>query len=354
MVKKFLQRTIVVLGLAAIAGSAIWSFVQARSEAKHGDDDDGPVKKSPRVSNAGGVPTITLDAAALDRNVIDTVVLENTLHAQTLRAYGTVLNLQPLTDLTNKYAIAKANIETQQAKRDLAQANVARARALYTQGPHAISKAQLETAEENLRIDAASLGAAQAQFQALSHTALQTWGTALGQGFDQALSRPSSLLMRLIERRDMLIQVTLPADTIVASAPEQAFIEQAAGHRIALRYVSPAAETDPHIQGQSFFYMATAASGLVPGMNIVAYVPTGQRVARAEVPASAIVWVQGRAWAYVRTGPKTLVRREIATDSPAPDGGYFVKNMPNGTRVVISGAQMLLSEEFRTQIQSEE
>lgn len=346
---------IVVLGLAAIAGSAIWGFVQARSEAKHDDDDaETTAKKSPRVSNTGGVPTITLDAEALGRKVIETLVLKNAMHAQTLRAYGTVLNLQPLTDLANKYAIAKANIETQQAKRDLAQAKFARARALYTQGPHAISKAQLETAEENLRVNVAGLAAAQAQFQALSHTAIQTWGTVLGQGFDQGLDQPSSLLMRLIERRDMLVQVTLPADATIATAPERAFVQQAAGGRIALHFVSPAATTDPHIQGQSFFYTVAAASGLVPGMNVVAYVPTGQRVPRAAVPASAIVWLQGHAWAYFRTGPKTLVRREIATDSPAPDGGYFVKDMPDGTRVVSSGAQMLLSEEFRTQIQSEE
>lgn len=345
---------IVVLGLAAVAGLAIWSFVQARSDAKHDDDDaEKPVKASPRVSNADGVPTITLGKDALSQNEIDTIVLKNALHAQTLRAYGTVLNLQPLTDLANKYAIAKADIEQQQAKQDLSQANEARARALYGQGPHAISKAQLETAEENFRIDAAALAAAHAQSQALTHTAVLTWGAVLGQGFDQG-GQPSPLLTRLIERRDMLVQVTLPADETVATAPEAAFIRQSAGGRIALHFVSPAAITDPHIQGQSFFYTAAAASGLVPGMNVLAYVPTGQVVARAEVPASAIVWLQGRAWAYFRSGPKSLVRREIATDSPAPDGGYFVKDMPDGTRVVSRGAQMLLSEEFRAQIQSEE
>ena len=352
--KKFLQKTIIVLGLTTMAGSAIWGFVQARSEAKHDDDDDAPVKKSSRISTAGGIATITLDAATLARNLIATRVLKNAMYAQTRRAYGSVLDLQPLTNLTNKFAIAKANIETQQAKRDLAQANVARARALYTQGPQAISKAQLETAEENLRVNVAGLAAAQAQFQALSHTAVQTWGTVLAQGFDQGLGQPSSRLMRLIECRDMLVQITLHADATVAKAPEHAFVEQTDGSRIDLHFVSPAATTDPHMQGQSFFYTAAAASGLLPGMNVVAYVPTGQRVARAEVPASAIVWLQGRAWAYFRTGPKTVVRRAIATDSPAPDGGYLVKDMPDDTRVVSSGAQMLLSEEFRTQIQSEE
>ncbi len=348
--KKLLRRMIVILGVTAVAGLAIWSFVQARGEAKPDDDAEKPLKVAPRVSNADGTPTITLDADALSRNEIETIPLENALHAQTLRAYGTVLNLQPLTDLSNKYVTAKADIETQQAKLDLSQANVARARALYNQGPQAISKAQLETAEETFRIDAASLAAANSQLATLAHTAVQAWGEVLG----QAVSRASPLLIGLVERRDVLIQVTLRADETVAKAPENAFVQMQAGYRIALRFISPAPATDPHIQGQSFFYTAAAETSLLPGMNVMAFVPTGQARARAKVPASAIVWLQGRAWAYFRTGPKIFVRREIATDLPAPDGGYFVKDVPDGTRVVSRGAQMLLSEEFRAQIQSEE
>ncbi len=347
---KLLRRMIVVLGFATVTGLAIWSFVQARSEAKRDDDAEKPLKSSPRVTTTDGLPTISLGEDAVRRNEIATVTLKNAMHAQMLRAYGTVLDLQSLTDLSDKYATAKADIETQQAKRDLSKATLERARALYDEGPRAISKAQLETAEEGFRIAEASLAAAHAQLDTLAHTALQSWGGVLG----PAISQSSALLMRLIERRDILVQVTLRADETIAKVPENAFVRQPAGARIELRFVSPAPTTDPHIQGQSFFYMAAAASGLLPGMNVMAYVPTGQVVARAEVPASAIVWLQGRAWAYFRTGPQTLVRREIAADLPAPDGGYFVKDVPDGARVVSRGAQMLLSEEFRAQIQTEE
>ena len=49
-------------------------------------------------------------------------------------------------------------------------------------------------------------------------------------------------------------------------------------------------------------------------------------------------------------GEQTFARREIATEAPAPDGGYFVKGLPNPAEVVVQGAQLLLSEEFRSQI----
>lgn len=352
IVNKLLRRTVVILALTTVGASAIWGFVQAHSETKAADDDDAekPLKVAPRVSDVDGVPTVTLDADAASRSEIETARLTNAPHAQTLRAYGSVLNLQSLTDLANKYASAKADIETQQAKRDLSQANIDRSRALYGQGEQAISKAQLEAAEEALRIDEAALAAAKSQLETLVHSAIQAWGDVLG----NSITGPSPLLTDLIERRAILIQVTLRADESLSKPPQKAFLTTQPGERIALDFVSGAAATDPHIQGQSFFYTASAASGLLPGMNVMAFVPTGETDARVHIPTSAIVWLQGRAWAYFQTGENAFARREVATDSPAPDGGYFVKGIADDTEVVIHGAQMLLSEEFRAQIQTEE
>jgi hypothetical protein len=350
-VKKLLRSLVIIFGVMALGGLVFWSFVKTSGTAKSDDDAaEKPLKVAPRVSNADGEPTITLDDNAKSRSEIETIPLTNAMQAQTLRAYGSVLDLQSLTDLANKYASAKAETETQEAKRDLSQANVTRARALYDGGQQAISKAQLEMAEETFRIDAAALAAANSQLATLAHTAIQAWGEVLG----KAVTGASPLLLALIERRELLVQVTLRADQSVKKIPEDAFVEIDTGRRAPLRFVSFAAATDPHIQGESFFYTAPAGSGLLPGMNVMAFVPTGQIVTRAKVPASAIVWLQGRAWAYFRSGPKSFVRREIATDAPAPDGGYFIKEVAEATEIVSRGAQMLLSEEFRAQIQTEE
>jgi hypothetical protein len=48
------------------------------------------------------------------------------------------------------------------------------------------------------------------------------------------------------------------------------------------------------------------------------------------------------------------MRVEIATDLPAPGGGYIVAGMPDDVAIVTGGAQLLLSEEFRSQIQVDE
>ncbi len=87
-------------------------------------------------------------------------------------------------------------------------------------------------------------------------------------------------------------------------------------------------------------------------MDVLALLPQGKAVDGVLVPSAAIVWWQGRAWAYVRAGPDRFVRREIPTSLPAPDGsgGYIVRDLPAGAEIVTQGAQALLSEEFRAQI----
>ena len=163
-------------------------------------------------------------------------------------------------------------------------------------------------------------------------------------------------------------------DVFPEFAPPQVSIQTGTGQRASIRFLSPATRTDPKIQGVSFFYTADAASGALPGMNVVVLLPAGRPTPGVLVPAPAIVWLQGRAWVYLRPGTATFTRREIDTTLPAPDGGYVVPvaaappsesaspapgvsnpagapGLPAGTLLVVSGAQTLLSEEFRAQIQ---
>lgn len=181
----------------------------------------------------------------------------------------------------------------------------------------------------------------------LAATALQNWGPVIG----KALLDGAPLVSRLIERQDFLLQITLPPGVSPPEPPRAASVQAGDGPRAEVAFVSPATRTDPKIQGVSYFYLAPAESGVLPGMNVLAHLPVGAAVEGELVPPAAVVWWQDRAWAYRRTGPETFTRVQIPTDLPARGGGYVVKDLPAGTEVVTAGAQMLLSEEFRAQIQ---
>ena len=59
----------------------------------------------------------------------------------------------------------------------------------------------------------------------------------------------------------------------------------------------------------------------------------------------------GKAWAYRQEAAGKFVRREVALDWPT-DAGWFVTSFfAANDQVVVSGGQMLLSEELKSQIQ---
>jgi hypothetical protein len=125
--------------------------------------------------------------------------------------------------------------------------------------------------------------------------------------------------------------------------------------RVEVRFLSVASQADPKIQGFSFYYLADAESPLLPGMSVLAALPGGASLDGVVIPASAIVWWGGRAWVYLRTSAETFKRHAIPTDLPAADVGAFVVPVAvfplSPPDFVTRGAQVLLSEELRAQIQ---
>jgi hypothetical protein len=335
--------------VAAIGGLLVWGFIAGRNDAATEAEHERPVEAPLRVSTHNGLPVITLDAETQKRSGIESTVLKAAPYQNQVRAYGMVLDVARLTELSNDYANAKARLQTAQAKVAASKAAFARARDLYQHG-QTVSEAQFQTAEAAFHTDEAGVASAQAQVRTLVATADQEWGPVLG----QALLDSSLLVTRLIERQDFLLQVTLPPGVSLPKPPPAAAIETGKSTRAQITFVSPATRTDPKIQGVSFFYIVSADSGVLPGMNVLAFLPAGVTVEGVVVPSSSTVWFQGRAWVYRRTDGDTFVRTAISTELPTPDGGYVVNNLPQNVAIVTRGAQLLLSEEFRAQIQVEE
>jgi hypothetical protein len=336
---------------ACVAGLALLvrGFVAARNEAAVETEREQPITAPLRVATKNGAPVITIDDETQERSGIATQVPPSTSYQQQLRAYAMVLDIARLTALSNNYASAKAQARTAQAKVAMSKPAFERARKLY-EDQQALSQAQMQSAEAAFLTDQASLAAAEAQVRSLTATAYQEWGSALG----RSLVEESPMTARLIERQDFLLQITLPPGVSLPVPPATAAMEMASAARTAITFVSPATHVDPRVQGVSFFYLAPAASGVLPGQNVLAFLPTGKTIEGVTVPASAVVWWQNKAWVYRRASPETFTRVEIATDLPAPGGGYIVKDLPQDAEIVTRGAQLLLSEEFRAQIRVED
>jgi hypothetical protein len=116
--------------------------------------------------------------------------------------------------------------------------------------------------------------------------------------------------------------------------------------------VGLAAAVDPKTQGQSLlFRVRSAGMNLRPGTAVSARIPRpGAARSGGLAPRAALVRHEGLAWVYVEASAGNFLRREVSLDRPV-EGGWVTAALHGGERVVVVGAQALLSEEFKSQIQ---
>ena len=303
-------------------------------------------KAEARQAGITGEGVVVLDSVAQARAGLRVLPLTAVSAREQVRAYGTVVDLRALADLANQYAAAKAAAERAEANVGVARHEAERVRTLYQDDRNASAKA-LDAAEGTLRTTEAAARAAARSVQTLGAMAAQDWGPVVSRW----LIDGTPAFARLLRQEDVLVHVTLAPDASMTSPPATVRLEARDGQPVAARYVSRSSRTDPRIQGLSFFYVAPArGSGLLSGMNVTAYLAAGPQARGTLVPSSAVVWWQGRAWVYLADGRHRFGRRTITTDAPVT-GGFLVADLPPTARVVVRGAQMLLSEESKSEIQ---
>lgn len=308
------------------------------------DRDDGDEATAPAdVVENSGEPVVVLEKAAAERAGIAAAPLTVSSHRDVVTAYGSVVDVQQLAAARTAVASAEAAATRARAGASAARHELERVRTLYDNDRNASEKA-LEQARAGYEGAAADARSARAAAHAQEATALQQWGPVVGRWAVDG----SAPLDSLLERRQVLLLLALPAGTAPSTPPARALV-RGGGTPVEARYLSPASRTDARVQGPAFFYIVSATAGLLAGMDVDASLPVGAGTPAAMVPRSAVVWVDDGAWIYVQTSDSSYVRQPIATDSPTADG-YAISDLPAGTCVVVRGAQLLLSQESRPQI----
>lgn len=334
---KRLALAILLMGLAAIV---VWSLLQDKRDM--GKEEATPAATQ-RVAVVNGMTVVTLATATQAQSGIRTEPLSSTNDRAEMAAYGTVLDLQPLLDLRARYALAQADADVAQATLAASRQEYERSRLLYQDNQN-IALKTYQAAQAAYRSDQAKAAAAGLNAQNIQAGMRQQFGATLTRW---ALKAHSPEFARLVNRQDVLLRVTLPLDDGIV-APARIQIGANDKRRLPADLVSPSPQSDPAIQGNAFIYRAAAA--LASGTHITAYLPTAKQITRGTlIPAGAIVWYGGQPWAYVQIHADRFGRYPVAQQSPMQGGFFVTKGFKPGQRIVVSGAQLLLSEELRPQ-----
>lgn len=334
------------LAAAAIAVGIAVLLVRGCIGRRIKDDSEEQVRAS-RVSVMDGVGIITIDKGAMAGSGIVVTPILPGVHREARGFYGVVLEPGVFRSLRDDYTSAVNRAESERRAVDSARTACERAKALRASRGQG-GEGELKASEGRLRSAEASARVADGRLMAFERAARAQWGDGMVGRFCEDPRR----LDRLIDGKDKIVQVTIPASEATSPAREPARIRPLDGDSIAAELISTAPRAESEGGGMHCFYVAPAESnGIVPGMMLLVDMPAGPEMHGVAIPASAVVWYEGKKWAYVQIDAEHIVRREVRRGMPVGEGWFVTDGFSSGEPIVTSGAQLLLSEEFLAQYQ---
>ncbi|WP_036302754.1 efflux RND transporter periplasmic adaptor subunit [Methylotenera sp. L2L1] len=305
-----------------------------------------------RVADKDGATIISISPAAQKQSDILTSPLKASSHQASISTYGNVVSIDSLIELRNRYLAVKSEIDVLRATFNHNKSELERFKTLNQDNKN-VSDKVVAAAAANTRSDETKIAAAESNAKNIADSIRQQWGDTLAQ---HAINpKTSDLLQALISNKKVLIQTTLPFDAAEPKSNSSIMIAPTAApsHTMRADYISPAPITNTTIQGKTYFYHAVT-SELRAGMQINATTATSSKKSNGViVPNNAIIWYAGKPWVYQKTGADQFSRKPIHTDIEVEDGWFYQGHLKANDEVVISGAQLLLSEEFKSQIMNE-
>lgn len=305
-----------------------------------------------RVSNKAGNTTITVNPATQAQSEIRTSPLKAGSHQATLNSYGNVISIDSLIDLRTRYLLAKSEAEVLRTSLTHFKTEYTRLQTLNLDDKN-ISDKTLAAALADVKSNEAKVFATELNAKNLAGSMQQAWGEGLTQ---LALNKEAGqLLQNLIDYNEVLIQITLPFDSAEPSQKSSLSVAPslATSHNVNAQYISRAPASSATIQGKTYFYHAKSTE-LRAGMQVkVLSTLSKGSVSGVIIPSTAVVWYGGKPWVYRKLGADQFSRLPINTEVELENGWFYTGTLSPNDAVVTSGAQLLLSEEFKSQITNE-
>ncbi len=336
-------RSLALVVQALVIIGLIWSLAWfGRDEFQSEGEDDTLATPPARVE--GGRVVIAADAQRAAGIVVQTPAVAEYRAAQ--RYFGVVADPRTLVDARQRYLNLGTQLVATEAVLAQRRADLTRIQALFNEGRNATAR-ELEIAQAAAASEEQRLNALQAERRAVVDGLKVVWGDAMTE-------RPGdsgSLVARAAAREVELIQFVLPAGVDPRDTQWRVNVVTAEPAGVLARLVGRSPQALPGLQGDTWL-LAAPPAGLPAGARVRVLADSSRAVSGVRVPPSAIVRFGGKAWVYVRVAPDQFERRALATERPLGDG-LFSDAFAAETQLVTSGAQLLLSEEFKFQIKNE-
>lgn len=318
-----------IIGIA-IGGGGAWWYLHQREE---------PPAAVPKPAANAAAPEAPPGVVKLDRAKQASVgIVVGAAAARELprevKGYGRVLDPSPLRASFVEIDSAGAALEASKKEYE-------RVKGLFARDQNASART-VEAAEAALRRD-------QAQWEGARAKLIGAWGRPLVQQKDfRALANALTSHEAILVRLDLPISEALFAPPVDARLVSLADEERSAE----AEFVGFATTADPQVQGQGFlFLLRENVLGLRPDMAVIGYLRTSKDTLRGfVVPRAAVMRSDEQTWVYVQQDDTTFHRKAVELDRPVEDGWFIARGLDESDRIVIAGAQVLLSEQSKSRL----
>lgn len=277
-----------------------------------------------------------------------------------------------LVDLRSRWMDAQAEVDEIKAELDAAKASFEQKTRLNAEN-RLVSDRAVEEARARWVGGNARLQAARRKVEMLGQ--LLTGGpstpsffpleVAAGGEIASMLARPGEAveagqpLLAIARFESLLVRVALPlGQSVDPPLRRSRVVVQGSNDPVLIAEpVGEASMNDPLTNGQTLLYRITASGSrrYRPGTAVIAFIPvSGTPLSGVSMPRSAVLRYGGKTWVYVKTADDQFERRDVSLHSPMTDGWFAIGGVAADEAVVVAGAQLLLSEELKAEIESEE
>jgi hypothetical protein len=275
-----------------------------------------------------GETLLKLDREAQEHAGLKMAILEAAQSKQELKAFGRIVDAATLATAHNEIAMARAQVEASAREAQ-------RLKMLFGQNQNASARA-LEAAEAMLKRDQLALQAAELRL-------LTSWGPSIA-----GRTNLEALISLFVSQEAALARVDVPASEKIEGTPTAARLALLSAQETPMEaeLLGSAPAADPQTLGRGFLFLVKARA-LPANAAVVAWLSMpGEAAQGVIVPRDAIVRHAGEAFIYVQTADEMFARQGVELEHPL-ERGWFTEGLKPGVKVVLTGAQQLLSEELK-------
>jgi hypothetical protein len=319
-------------------------YAEAVEDAQADDGDDHDDEEL-EIGNL----MVRVDDDIGDYAGVETSVLVETRFSPEIKALARVVDIRPMLSLRARYNQAIAALNVAMVSEQANAKELIRLKSLV-KGAGSVATKNVNYAEATWRESKAKLQGLNFDLQAIREVSSQTWGEEISVWI---LATKSEQRQRLLSHQESLLLLTLPVSASLSK--DVNIIRVGSNEQVQeAHFVSSALVTEQLIQGETYFFK-TATGNLRTGMQLDAWVPKGNEPLKGVfIPNKAIVWSVGQPWIYIQIEDDIYQRRSVKSGVTIAGGLLMEQELEEGEILVVTGAQMLLSEEFRWQILDED